>query len=120
MDPDVVLRESDGRWTARGVRTLRKCLSGARARPISRQELAALLGVSERTVARWEAAVGPLSRLESRALDALVHEQLAGHPFGFESARGLAERNAALQWERRRCVESLEGALHGWLDTLRR
>ena len=99
MDPDVVLRESDGRWTARGVRTLRKCLSGARACPISRQELAALLGVSERTVARWEAAVGPLSRLESRALDA---------------------RNAALQWERRRCVESLEGALHGWLDTLRR
>ena len=115
-----MLRAADGRWTARGVRTLRKCLSAARARPISRLGLAVLLGVSERTVARWEAFKGPLPPLESRALDALVHEQLADHPFGFKSARGLAERNAGLQWERRCCVESLEGALHSWIDTLRR
>lgn len=120
MDPDIVLRESGGRWTAHGVRTLRRCLSEARARPISRQELGTLLGVSERTVARWEAAEEPLSRLESRALDSVVHERLADHPFGFETARGLAERNEALLRERRRCVESLEGAIHGWLDTLRR
>lgn len=56
-------------WTAARVRALR------RARRMTRQEFAALVGVSDRQVATWETADTPMYARNARALDA-IHDSL--------------------------------------------